>query len=150
MAETTAPVQEWSISDLLAADAVSSSGHLYIGLSGMLAKMTGQRLVGILNKSGVSLDDDRPEVRAAVEGVGRMFAHEDSIEIKHEVWPLVDAVEQLVLPPSMAAMAALGELNDGERRALFGLWSELPDDMTVGEARQQFTDAVNKARRESA
>ena len=69
-------------------------------------------------------------MQTAVEGVGRMFAHEDSIEIKDEVWPLVDTVEQIVLPPSMAAMVALGEL--------FGLWSELPDDMTVGEARTAY------------
>ena len=144
---TDTDARAWTVADLLP-DAVSDSGHLYIGLSGMLAKVTGQRLVSILNKSGVSLDDDRPEVRAAVQGVGRMFAHEDSIEIKDEVWPLIDAVEQLVLPPSMAAMAALGELNDGERRALLTLWGDLPDDMTFGEARQKFADATLEARNE--
>ena len=137
--------QAWTLEDLWPDAVNASGGRLYIGMSGALARMQGERLCGLLTEAGVALDDPRPSVRAAVQAVGRMLAHEDSIEINDEVSAIIDTLKEELLPPSVFALQQL-RLSDDERSAVFRAWERLPDDITMREAREGIVRTVNEIR----
>lgn len=96
----------WTIDDLLPNATNSRGDRLYIGMSGALAKITGEALCDVLSKAAAQdppPDLEHPKVKAAAEGVQRMLDHESSIQIIDEVRDSIsDCAEAFGVPSPFA------------------------------------------------